>query len=87
MAVRALWYSRGVLSVLDQRALPGATRILRLRTLAATAEAIRTLTVRGAPSIGVAAAEYLRLVWKIRKFGIDSVDFTRACGRICRRLS
>jgi S-methyl-5-thioribose-1-phosphate isomerase len=54
--VRALWYSRGVLSVLDQRALPGSTRVLRLRTLAETAEAIRTLTVRGAPSIGVAAA-------------------------------
>jgi len=54
--VRALWYSRGVLSVLDQRALPGKMRVLRLRTLAATAEAIRTLTVRGAPSIGVAAA-------------------------------
>ncbi|MCI4342491.1 MAG: S-methyl-5-thioribose-1-phosphate isomerase [Thermoplasmata archaeon] len=56
MAVRALWYSRGVLSVLDQRALPGRARVVRLRTLAATAEAIRTLTVRGAPSIGVAAA-------------------------------
>jgi S-methyl-5-thioribose-1-phosphate isomerase len=56
VAVRALWYARGVLSVLDQRALPGATRVLRLRTLAATARAIRTLTVRGAPTIGVAAA-------------------------------
>jgi S-methyl-5-thioribose-1-phosphate isomerase len=56
MPVRALWYSRGVLSVLDQRALPGRTRVLHLRTLAATAEAIRTLTVRGAPTIGVAAA-------------------------------
>jgi len=54
--VRALWYTRGVLSVLDQRALPAVTRVVRLRTLAATAEAIRTLTVRGAPSIGVAAA-------------------------------
>ncbi|MCI4372675.1 MAG: S-methyl-5-thioribose-1-phosphate isomerase [Thermoplasmata archaeon] len=56
MPVRALWYSGGVLSVLDQRALPGKTRVLRIRTLAATAEAIRTLTVRGAPTIGVAAA-------------------------------
>jgi S-methyl-5-thioribose-1-phosphate isomerase len=56
VAVRALWYARGVLSVIDQRALPGTTRILRLRTLVAVAEAIRTLTVRGAPTIGVAAA-------------------------------
>jgi S-methyl-5-thioribose-1-phosphate isomerase len=56
VAVRALWYARGVLSVLDQRALPGRSRVLKLHTLAETAEAIRTLTVRGAPSIGVAAA-------------------------------
>jgi methylthioribose-1-phosphate isomerase len=56
VAVRALWYSRGTLSVLDQRELPGRVRIRKLRTLVATANAIRTLTVRGAPSIGVAAA-------------------------------
>ncbi len=56
MAVRALWYRNGTLSLIDQRALPGRTRILRLRRLSEVAEAIRTLTVRGAPSIGVAAA-------------------------------
>jgi len=56
VAVRALWYRRGVLHVLDQRALPGRTVVLRLRTVEEVAEAIRTLTVRGAPSIGVAGA-------------------------------
>jgi S-methyl-5-thioribose-1-phosphate isomerase len=56
MGVRALWYEPGVLSVIDQRALPGRTRVLRLRRPEAVAEAIRTLTVRGAPTIGVAAA-------------------------------
>jgi S-methyl-5-thioribose-1-phosphate isomerase len=56
MAVRALWYEHGTLFLVDQRALPGRTRILRLTRVEAVAEAIRTLTVRGAPSIGVAAA-------------------------------
>jgi S-methyl-5-thioribose-1-phosphate isomerase len=56
MAVRALWYSHGALSVLDQRELPGRTVVRRLTTLPEVAEAIRTLAVRGAPTIGVAAA-------------------------------
>ena len=56
MAVRALWYSRGALSIIDQRELPGRTVVRRLTRLAEVADAIRTLAVRGAPSIGVAAA-------------------------------
>jgi len=56
MAVRALWYERGILSIIDQRRLPARTAVRRLRTLEEVAEAIRTLAVRGAPSIGVAAA-------------------------------
>jgi S-methyl-5-thioribose-1-phosphate isomerase len=56
MAVRALWYSQGVLSILDQRELPGRAVVRRLETLPEVAEAIRTLAVRGAPAIGVAAA-------------------------------
>ncbi len=56
MAVRALWFSRGALVILDQRELPQRTHLRRLTTLAGVADAIRTLAVRGAPSIGVAAA-------------------------------
>jgi methylthioribose-1-phosphate isomerase len=41
---------------LDQRALPAQERWLQLRTADAVAEAIRTLAVRGAPLIGIAAA-------------------------------
>ncbi|MHB8351883.1 MAG: S-methyl-5-thioribose-1-phosphate isomerase [Thermoplasmata archaeon] len=55
-AVRALWWSDGALHLIDQRGLPGRTQILHLRRVEPLAEAIRTLTVRGAPSIGVAAA-------------------------------
>jgi methylthioribose-1-phosphate isomerase len=56
MPVRALWFDSGRLHLIDQRALPGRLRVVRLRTLPETADAIRTMTVRGAPAIGVAAA-------------------------------
>lgn len=56
MPVRALWFERGALHVIDQRALPASAPVLRLTTVAAVAEAIRNMTVRGAPTIGVAAA-------------------------------
>jgi len=42
--------------VLDQRQLPDAIAYLECRSAAEVAEAIRTLAVRGAPAIGIAAA-------------------------------
>lgn len=47
--------------VLDQRRLPEQVVELRCETSAAVAEAIRTLAIRGAPAIGVAAAYGLAL--------------------------
>ncbi len=46
----------GVLKLLDQRALPLETRFLECREPGDVFDAIRTLAVRGAPAIGVAAA-------------------------------
>jgi methylthioribose-1-phosphate isomerase len=48
--------------ILDQRALPARETYLECRTADAVAEAIRTLAVRGAPIIGVAASFGLVLV-------------------------
>jgi methylthioribose-1-phosphate isomerase len=42
--------------MLDQRALPDAVQEVRCTNAAAVADAIRTMVVRGAPAIGVAAA-------------------------------
>src|SRR6266702_4540780 len=42
--------------LLDQRRLPAAEEWLELTTAEEVADAIRTLAVRGAPAIGVAAA-------------------------------
>ena len=47
--------------LLDQRLLPEEALELRCRTAAEVAEAIRTLAVRGAPAIGIAAAYGLAL--------------------------
>ncbi|HOQ04614.1 MAG TPA: S-methyl-5-thioribose-1-phosphate isomerase [Anaerohalosphaeraceae bacterium] len=46
----------GTLLVLDQRKLPAEVRFLPCRTVEDIMEAIRTLAVRGAPAIGIAAA-------------------------------
>ena len=71
-AVRALWYREGTLYLIDQRQLPGRTVVLRLRHLREVAEAIRTLTVRGAPSIGVAAAYGMVLAHREGRLGADA---------------
>lgn len=50
------WAPDGALRIVDQRQLPAAFVERDLRTVEEVAEAIRTLAVRGAPAIGVAAA-------------------------------
>ncbi|MCE5295708.1 MAG: S-methyl-5-thioribose-1-phosphate isomerase [Euryarchaeota archaeon] len=54
--VRALWYEGGKVMMIDQRCLPHDVRILELRSCGQVADAIRDMTVRGAPAIGAAAA-------------------------------
>ncbi len=56
MPVRALYWERRALVVIDQRALPERVRLLRFRRVEPVAEAIRNMTVRGAPTIGATAA-------------------------------
>ncbi len=51
----------GTVEIIDQTLLPGRFELRRLVTLAAAAEAIRTMRVRGAPLIGVTAAYGLAL--------------------------
>jgi methylthioribose-1-phosphate isomerase len=46
----------GALLILDQRALPAEERWIRCETVEQVADCIRTLAVRGAPAIGIAAA-------------------------------
>jgi methylthioribose-1-phosphate isomerase len=54
-------YRKNELRAIDQRRLPGRLEVISLRTYSQVAKAIRTMTVRGAPAIGVAAAFGLAL--------------------------
>jgi methylthioribose-1-phosphate isomerase len=54
--VEPLRFEGGALLILDQRALPEAEQWIRCETVEQVADCIRTLAVRGAPAIGLAAA-------------------------------
>ncbi|HTR20958.1 MAG TPA: S-methyl-5-thioribose-1-phosphate isomerase [Gemmatimonadales bacterium] len=57
MSIQAIsWSPTGAVRIVDQRALPEAQLHRDLEGVAAMAEAIRSLQVRGAPLIGIAAA-------------------------------
>jgi S-methyl-5-thioribose-1-phosphate isomerase len=49
------WVDEAV-EIIDQTALPGSVKVLRLRTVEDLVAAIKTLAVRGAPALGVAGA-------------------------------
>jgi methylthioribose-1-phosphate isomerase len=59
--IEPLRFEDGALMVLDQRALPGEERWIRCETPEQVADCIRTLAVRGAPAIGLAAAYAMAL--------------------------
>jgi methylthioribose-1-phosphate isomerase len=59
--IEPLRFEEGVLLVLDQRALPDAEEWIRCETPEQVADCIRTLAVRGAPAIGIAAAYAMAL--------------------------
>jgi methylthioribose-1-phosphate isomerase len=54
-------FEDGALMILDQRALPAEERWIRCETVDQVADCIRTLAVRGAPAIGIAAAYAMAL--------------------------
>ena len=77
---RILRVEGDVLVVLDQRRLPDEEVDLRCRTTADAADAIRTLAVRGAPAIGIAAAYAMALAAE-RGEDLDAAVETLAASR------
>ncbi|MBI3174619.1 MAG: S-methyl-5-thioribose-1-phosphate isomerase [Chloroflexi bacterium] len=59
--MRTLFWEDGQLKMIDQRILPNRFEIVSLHDARAVAQAIRDMTVRGAPAIGAAAAFGLAL--------------------------
>ena len=54
--MRTVFWENGTLRLIDQRKLPSSLEIITLRDLQSVENAIRSMTVRGAPAIGAAAA-------------------------------
>ena len=54
--MRSVEWEQGAVKMIDQRALPWKLEHVHLDSVAAVAESIRNMTVRGAPAIGAAAA-------------------------------
>jgi methylthioribose-1-phosphate isomerase len=69
--IPTLSYAAGVLTAIDQRILPREERYMRLDTAEAVSDAIRTLAVRGAPAIGIAAAYGVAVEARRREPGAD----------------
>ena len=71
-----------VVVMIDQRKLPAIERYVRCRTAAEVARAIKTMVIRGAPAIGVAAAMGIALgMRKSKASGTQKLaaDFQRTC--------
>ena len=59
--MRTISFADGAVRLIDQTRLPHELRIVECRTAAEVADAIRTMKIRGAPAIGVAALYALAL--------------------------
>lgn len=80
-AQASLSWDDGALVVVDQRSLPDEYRLLRLNTVDAVIDAIRRLSIRGAPAIGLAGAFAVAI--SARQHGATEVEAVRAdCERI-----
>jgi S-methyl-5-thioribose-1-phosphate isomerase len=78
--VRTIDWVDGAIEIVDQTALPGRLRTLRLSTVDELVDAVRSLAVRGAPAIGVAGAFGVALA--ARQYGADPDGLAAAVHRI-----
>ena len=76
MKVETLRWSEGVLEMIDQRILPATFIYLQYDSAASVAEGIRSMVVRGAPAIGVAAAYGVALE-ALRLLAVSDESFQR----------
>jgi methylthioribose-1-phosphate isomerase len=83
--LRAIYWDGDAVAILDQRALPQREVWLRCTDAKQVLKAIRTMAIRGAPALGIAAAMALAL----GASGIQAADpqtFRRKFLRLCRLL-
>ena len=72
--------------MIDQRKLPAQEIYVRCRTAAEVAKAIKTMVIRGAPAIGVAAALGISLGMR-RSIATGTQKFATEFFRICELMA
>ena len=72
--------------MIDQRKLPGQEVYVRCRTAVEVAKAIRTMVIRGAPAIGVAAAMGLAIGMR-RSKSTGTRNYTAEFTRLCQLMA
>jgi methylthioribose-1-phosphate isomerase len=77
------WTDAGVVMI-DQTRLPREERYVTCRTYEEVAEAIRSMVIRGAPAIGVAAAMGIALGMAQADAGNLGAEFTKICDTLAR---
>ena len=77
------WTDAGVVMI-DQTRLPREERYVTCRTYEEVAEAIRSMVIRGAPAIGVAAAMGIALGMAQADAGNLEAEFTKICDTLAR---
>jgi methylthioribose-1-phosphate isomerase len=83
--LRAIYWDGDAVAILDQRALPHREIWLRCTDAKQVIKAIRTMAIRGAPAIGIAAAMALALGARSIQ-AADLQTFRRKFLRLCRLL-
>jgi len=83
----SITWQDGAIVAVDQRALPGEYRLLRLRTIDEVIDAIGSLAVRGAPAIGLAGALGVALSARLHRSAPDAEPDGQAVHADARRLS
>ena len=82
MKFKTIEWKGNYIRLLDQRRLPGEVRYLKCRDASSVARAIRTMAIRGAPAIGVAAAMGIALAAKKTR-PCQPRAFRAAMDRVC----
>jgi methylthioribose-1-phosphate isomerase len=86
MAIRTIFWDNDAVVMIDQKALPGNERYIRCVRYEDVIDAIRDLTIRGAPAIGVAAAMGVALGMLQRTESLQD-ELASAFYRICREFA
>jgi methylthioribose-1-phosphate isomerase len=77
MPIEPIVFRDGVVEMIDQRRLPGELVTLRITDVRELAELIRSMAIRGAPSIGIAAAYGVVLGMSEESAGTAAAQFRR----------